>query len=389
MNGLRLGPLDIFDLTLFSLLMFWIARRALDPECGVRLPPLVLAAALLVLLQVPNLVHQSPVRWAIGLFGMTRALIVAFLLVNACSNRENLRLAESALLAVAAISGTIAIVQFALAYFGVFAFTLIDPPESALKPTPLGLVMRASALCITAQHLSGFLVFATPIAAWRLSERWRPRDAFALLAILGGVLVSWNYGAVMAAMGLCGLFVFLRWSRLSIHFVALGGTLMVAAWYSGLWRLLWDLSFGDRGVAKGVDQRMTLFELGIEKMARDPLVGTGLQGFAQFSGNFWHRPVHNAIGQAATELGAIGGLVFLGTVLLMLTQVALLALQTAGEARAIAARATLMVLALLILMQSEPMLDHANTWLVLGFAQAVAIALNREIRRPAPPGSRE
>jgi len=388
MNGLRFGPLDAFDVAVFGMLLVWIARRALDSDRAIELPPLVFAAALLVLLQVPNLVHQSPVRWAVGLFGMVRSLIVAFLVVNACSSRERLRFAESALLVLAVASGTIAMLQFVLAYLGIFAFTLIDPPESALKPTPIGLVMRASALCITAQHMSGFLVFATPVAAWRLSERWRLRDAAALAAILGGILVSWNYGAMLAAMGLLGAFLFLRWPSRAMHLAALAATLVVLVWYTGLWRLLWGLSFGDQGVAKGVDQRMTLFRLGLEKMWRDPLVGTGLQGFAEFSGNFWHRPVHNAIGQAATELGAAGALVLVGTLFLMLTQAALVAVESRGEARAVATRATLMTLALMLLMQSEPMLDHANTWLVLGFVQATVLVLGRDGARRGVPRRR-
>ncbi|MGM0583116.1 MAG: hypothetical protein ACQEUZ_00460 [Pseudomonadota bacterium] len=383
LNGLRLGPLDVFDLALAVLLLVWIARRGLDPDRPIELPPLVLLGGALILLQTPYILEQNPVRWALGMFSMTRAVLVAFLIVNVCADRRRLRQAETILIAVATLSAALAVAQFALAYAGVFRFTLIDPPESAWKPTPLGMVMRASALCITAQHMSGFLLLATPAALWRFSTRWRARDGAALLLIWGGILVSWNYGAILAAAALGALFVFVRWPSLTPVLLAIGGGLAVAAWHTGLAELLWDLSFGDSGVAKGIDQRHTLFALGLEKLTRDPLIGTGLQGFAQFTGNFWARPVHNTPMQAATELGAPGAVIILAALLVPATQVLLLALRRGGEDAALARRALLVALGIGALWQSEPMLDHSNGWLMLGFVQAVAVVLSRPRRRGA------
>lgn len=369
-NGIGVGPLDLFDLAFFGMLALWVGVRGLDPDRPVAVSPLLLLSLLIVLFGVLHLMVQSPGRWTIGMFGLVRAVLVGFLIVDLLRTPGVLRFALAAYIAVAVISAAIAIVQFALAYFGVFYFTLLVPPESAFKPTPIGFVMRASGLCITAQHLSSFLLFATPLALWRFSERWLLRDAVVLFVLWAGILVSWNFGAMFAAAAIGALFLPLRWPNLLIHFVALGLTALVAAYFTGLLDLIYDLSFGDAGVAKGVDQRHTLFSLGIDKLDRNPWVGEGPQGFASFSGNFWGRPVHNAFGQAATEYGVGGALVLAAIIATLVTQLILTAFRP-GPHQAAVKQMLMVMLATVVLMQSEPNLDHGNTWLMLGLAQGV------------------
>lgn len=381
LNGFRLGPLDTFDAVIFGFFALWLALRALDPDHAVALPPVVLFGLGFLILQLAHLVEQSsPVAWAKGLFGMARGVLVALLVVNLCRDARMLRFFQQVFIAVATLSALVAIAFFLLSLFAGIHFTLIQPAHEAFKPTPIGFVMRASGFCITAQHLSGFLVFATPFALWRLTETWRLRDALLLAILWTGILFSWNFGAIFAAAVIGLAFPFLRWPQLSIHFVVAGVTLAVALYFSGYLQVLWDLSFGDHGVTKGVDQRMTLFRLGLEQIDRNPWVGTGLQGFATIHGNFWHRPVHNLLGQAAAELGVIGALLFLAMLLTLITQAVLLAAGPSEPAQGLVRRVLLMLIGLLVLMQSEPMLDHANTWLMLGFAQAAVsfAALRRE-----------
>ena len=112
--------------------------------------------------------------------------------------------------------------------------------------------------------------------------------------------------------------------------------------------------------------------LGLESLLRFPLIGEGLRGFTDTSGNFWHRPVHNAYLQAATEIGLLGALVFGALLLTKLTQLAILARGVDNEAYAIRA-GFLALLGLGFLMFSEPMFDHSNTWLLLGLAEALIV----------------
>jgi len=377
-----LGPLDSFDAVVFGFFAIWFARRALDPKFQILIPAVVFFGLALVILQLPNIVHQRPGNWFLGLFGITRAVLIALLVVNACRTLDKLRFFQSAFLVVATLSASVAIVQFLAGYFLGYYFTLIQPVEEAFKPTPLGFVMRASGFCITAQHMSGFLTFATPFALWRLSETWRVRDALVVLILWIGILFSWNFGAIFAAAAVGGLFLFLRWPNYTIHFLLFVPTLGALMYFAGYAELIYDLTFGDAGVIKGVDQRVTLFKLGLEQIDRDPWIGTGLQGFGDVHGNFWHRPVHNVLGQVGTELGLQGAIVFIAMLATLITQTILLAGGPPSEARDLARRMVLVYGGFLVLMQTEPMLDHSNTWLMLGFGQAVVVLAS--LRRAAP-----
>lgn len=380
LNGFAAGPFDVFDLALGAVFWSWVALRALDETRSIVIPSVVVIAALIVALGFAHLMVESPVRWFVGVFGLTRAALVALLVVNLLHDAALLRRAEGILVAVATLSALAGVVQFALAYFDVFIFTLIDPPVSAYKPTPIGFVMRASGFCVTAQHFSSFLLFALPFALWRMTEGRSLRRGAVVVLLFTGILVSWNFGAMLTALLIMLAFAFLRWPARALHLgLALAG-IGVASYYSGLLALIYDLSFGDTGVAKGVSQRSQLFGLGLEKIARNPWVGTGPQGFAQGSGNFWHRPVHNAFFQAATELGLGGAVLLLAAFVTLLAGLAPRAIRP-GPLRREAAILTLGLLAMLQLLQSEPNLDHSNTWFMLGFAQAVLLVARREEAR--------
>jgi O-antigen ligase len=117
-----------------------------------------------------------------------------------------------------------------------------------------------------------------------------------------------------------------------------------------------------------VDQRKTLFILGLEQFGRNPLIGTGLHGFGDVDGNFWDRPVHNLFGQAAVELGLAGFLIVLAIFVILTLDLA----RFAG--RSVTARVGLLMLAAAIMLgQSEPNLDQSNLWLVLALAQAMIL----------------
>lgn len=378
LNGFGVGPFDVFDLVLGVVFLAWIARKALDETRPIALPPLLVLAGGLVLVSVLHLAVENPVRWFIGTFGIARAALVAFLVIDLIRDRPTMERALNAFLWLAVASALAGIVQFGLSWSGVLHFTLINPPESAFKPTPVGFVMRASAFCITAQHFSSFLVYALPIAFWRLSNGRAARHWAAVALLLGGVLVSWNFGAMIAAMLIGAVFPFLRWPRLAVHFAMALAAAAVLAWFTGFWDLLYDLSFGDAGVAKGVSQRHTLFGLGIEKIARNPLAGTGPQGFAGYDGNFWGRPVHNAFGQVTTELGLAGLLLLAGAYAWLIGRLAV-ALAAPGPMRGLTVVVFLMLLAALQLAQSEPNMDHTNTWIVLGLAQAMLLVRARAL----------
>lgn len=379
MNGIGFGPFDLFDLVLFGFAAGWAIRVARAPGASIRLSPLLVLASALVVLAIAHMPLMSPVPWFIGVFGVVRVALLTLLVVDMCRDVRMLDFVARTFVAVAAASAAIGIAQFALAYLDLFFFTLIAPPLSAFKPSPVGFVMRASGLAITAQHFSSFMVYALPFALWRFTETWRVLDAVAVALLGAGLLVSLNFGGIFAGMLVVAIFPFLRWPDLAIHLLLGGLAVLALSYFAGGIDLIHDLTFGDAGVAKGVDQRKTLFSLGLARVDASPWIGTGLRGFAETDGNFWGRPVHNLFLQAATELGLTGCLVF----------VAIFFMLTLGLARAIPGggpgakypRILLTALAsTLLLAQNEPNLEQSNLWLVLALAQAVIMIRGAPIR---------
>lgn len=375
LNGIHAGPMDTFDATIFGLFMAWLAKRGADPEHAVRLSPLFFFASALAFLGFAHLPVMTPYNWFVGMYGIGRVVIVTLLVVEFCRDSRLLVLALRAFVIVAVISALLGLIQFTLAYFGVFHFTLIQPAITAFKPTPFGFIMRASGLCITAQHYSSFLIYALPVALWQSTGERPLRNALAVVILLAGIAVSLNFGGLFAALFALLLFPFLRWPRLSIHIALACLALLAIAYYAGVIHFIYDMTFGDAGVAKGVDQRKTLFVLGLEEIGRSPLVGTGLHGFGHVDGNFWDRPVHNVLGEAAAELGIEGAVI----VIAMYFQLTLDLVRVTGARRQaainLAAVALLMVVTSFVIGQSEPNLDQSNQWLVLALAQATVLIL--------------
>lgn len=377
MNGIRLGPIDIFDIVLLIGLAAFGAAALRDDRIPVVIAPIALVSCFMLISALPHLIVQSPVRTIIGSVGLARIVLISILLVSILSARRHLEVAISALVIVGAISAAIAIVQFGLGYFAGKYFTLIDPPETAFKPTPLGFVMRASGLCITPQHLSGFLSTALPFAFWRWTTAWRLRHLL-VVGLLGfGVLVSWNFSALLATGALLALFPLLRWPDKVIHTVMLYVLICVAAYYSGLFEYLFEKILSDGGAGRGVSQRETLNLLALDKLDRNLFVGTGPQGFADFSGNFWGRPVHNMLLQTTTELGLLATVSLIAGLLYLAGSLLVGMFDGDPDIAALSRLAMLALLTNVALSMSEPMMDHSNLWLFLSMIQAIVLQIGR------------
>ncbi|MEX0284546.1 MAG: O-antigen ligase family protein [Paracoccaceae bacterium] len=375
LNGIGLGPLDLFDIALFGIFFYWLGTSALDENRSFVLPPLIWLAGLIIVIAIAHMPVMNPVSWVLGLFGLVRVFLLAVLVIDICRTPERLERALQLFLVVALMSAVVGIAQFCLAYWNIFFFTLIDPPISAFKPTPVGFVMRASGFCITAQHFSSFLIYALPVALWQASNRLSLWSILQIVILLTGIVVSWNTGGMLTALAMLIVFPLLRWPEKLIHVVLIGMTVLAAAFYAGVLELVYDATFGDAGVAKGVDQRKTLMELGIEQIGLNPIVGSGVRGFGVVDGNFWGRPVHNVLFQVMAELGLIATLVLL-SIFFVLT-VETVRLYNKPGARVFAVYCALALLGVTILSQSEPNIDQSNLWLVLSLIQASAVVFSR------------
>jgi len=395
-NGFRLTVLDPLDVMLMLGFVVWLGSRFGSSQATITIGLVAGAAAALMILNLPNLLHENPGLFMRGNISLLRCLLIALLVPNLIRTPKAFDFAINVFMAVAVASAIIGIVQFIASYFFGLYYTLIDPPDTAFKPTPIGMVMRSSALCITAQHFSGFLMLATPFMLFALTRndarlRYRIIVGVGLVVVLTGLLLSWNFGAIMVAAVIVALLPFFRWPRFSIQFLVTYLLGAGVAYFSGLIEIIYKLTFGHSGVAKGVSQRETLIELGFIKLYRDPWNGTGAYGMAEFSGNFWGRPVHDAYVQTMSEIGMIGGWVFIGMLLLIVSQLFLTGIKAPEQGINRLRPCLMAMLATMALMMSEPMMDNSNTWLIVGLAEAAILVgqgrrnlmLNRRATRSA------
>ena len=376
-GGIKFGLLNGLDITILFGFLLILSDRLLNPHKTLFSPGLFYFAGVLVLLDIANFMQHFSVGHIVGLFGLLRVILLAWILVNVITDEDTGRFAIAVFIIVAVISALVGISQGILYWLVGIDFTFIEQfgaSDTQYKPTPLGMLPRASAFNGSAQHLSSFLLIALPFTLFsRHAATGRQKVALtaAVFIILGGVLSTWNYGGFFAVLLVLLLYPFFQCPRYSLH-ILFGMTLFVLlCYYTGILDWLYSVSFGDSNVSKGVSQRYTLLSLGLEKLVKDPWFGEGLHGFASAPGNYWNRPVHNAYIQAATEIGILGSLVFIVMLLVMLTQALLSAklLPTpwTGRLRATA----LSLIGLMWLMLTEPMVDHSNTWLLFGLTQGL------------------
>ena len=382
LGGLKAGIIGPLDLVTAGILLVIVAQRLLNPRMQLQVPAVVAFGALLILLALPHLIHQQPARYVLGVLALAKVVLLAFVFVNLVTDQARLRFALRALLTVAALSATVAIAQSALHSFAGVSFSLIDDfaagDDTEVKDTLAGVTMRASGLNATPQHLATFLVLLLPFLLFRLaspsdSALWR--RSVLVLSVLAGIVLTWNNVSLMVLAVVLVIFPLARWPRYALQYGALvalaGGGLYAAGTIDWAYGVVFE---GHGSVSKGLLQRLSLLEMGFNRVASDPLVGEGLRGFASSSGNFWGRPVHNAYLQAATELaGVIAMLVLITMLLALLTQLWWLARREGGLHEPLARPAVLSVAALMLLMLGEPMLDHSNTWLCLGLYQCIVL----------------
>ncbi|MDO8706339.1 MAG: O-antigen ligase family protein [Sulfuricaulis sp.] len=381
-SGFKLGFIDPLDVFTFMAFGIWLSEQFLRPKTPVVVPGILYFAALLFIIDIPLFVHQGPVRFVIGFLGLLKVVLLTFVIVNIIRSEQSVRLAVRVFIGVAVVSALIGITQSMLYHFAGIKFSLIDEfgnSETYLKATFLGVMLRASGLNATVQHLSGFLVLALPFLMFRVlaaGGRERLKYLLGCAILLGGIVLSWNYTAFAATFVVLALSPFVIWPQRALHIILAMLVVALVLYYTGVFDWVYRVYLSDSGAFKGFGQRFTLMKFGFEKLARDPWLGEGLRGFAGFSGNYWHRPVHNAYMQAATEIGLLGALVFVGMLLTMLTQLLLQVRRATPEAQQLLKPALLGMIGLMSLMLGEPMLDHSNTWLYLGLAQSVVLLCN-------------
>ncbi len=390
-SGFALGKLDVLELATFALFGFWLIQAFTERERPLQVSPLVFFIVALMFLAVLAFINH-PLLTSYAAIGFK--FLLFFLIVDWLRRRAIVFTAARLLIWTGVFSAVVALMQF-VAFIGwgvVWTFGAPDGnPQSILKPTPFGMMVRAIAFFPNPAGLNDYLLFTLAVAAFAMTAaatrtaRWGYLAAAVLMA--AGIVVTWSAAALLGLGIMAVLFGYIYRPALAIHYsgvLVLGG---IGAYLAGVGEVVAALLEGFGGGVTG-SVRMDLLQLGIASLQRDPLIGLGIQNFGSFSGNFFPTgpyvfkyPVHNAFMQMATELGILGGLTFLGLVGFLTFRLLSVLNRCEREETWIFKGFLLGWSAIVLHMMTEPMAYEGTLWLIFGLIEGAALT----VRRAADP----
>ncbi|GEM_PF-2185982 len=391
-SGFALGKLDMLELATVILTGFWLIVVFVEGERKIQVSPLFFFILGLLFLAILTLVNRPPIT---SFVAIGEKFILFFLVVDFLRKRSLVKTSAHLLVWTGVFSAVVAIIQFVVFLFWGMVWTFGAPennPNSILKPTFLGMMVRAIAFFPNPAGLNDYLLVGLPLALFAafFYKGWGLRSVYIIAAFLmiSGIVLTWSASGLIGLGIIFLLFFYIYRPAFSIQYSCLILFVAISAYFLSLWEWGGKLIEGFGGSLVG-SVRMDLLELGMASLERNPLIGLGVQNFGSFSGNFFPTgpyilkyPVHNAFIQMATELGIIGGLLFLGIVLFVFIRLlALLHSNLPVEEKWIFKGFLLAWAAILVHMMTEPMAYEGTLWLILGLIEGSAIVMIRESRR--------
>lgn len=373
--GLNLGPIDPLDMATIIIFLLWTAIIFNNREYKVVVTPVALMILGLLFLAFLSSINEWLTLFIVALFALTMKFIVYFNLTQSIRKKEVIQAAVKIFIGVAIFSSVVAIVQVALYLLTGLELTFVDKEEILFKPTPFGMILRATAFSPKAAHLSGYLLLSLPMMLfWAsfpdTSRRTRLLLGFGAFLTSVAIILTITVGAWVTLGLILLLFPYFRWTSRSVHITLAVVSLLLILYSSGL--VEWGYGhLKTSGTLKGGGQRVYLITLAIEKLERDPIVGEGLRNFGRFTKNYRQYPVHNAYFQAAVELGIMGGIIFCSIIGWLFVRL-LLSIFTirAVKEKLMLKMFLLGLIGMIVAGMSEPTFDHPNTWIYFGFVEA-------------------
>ncbi|MBX9606753.1 MAG: O-antigen ligase family protein [Gammaproteobacteria bacterium] len=385
MIALSAGGVDLLDLLIPLLFGLLLAQALANPSQTLIFSGVVYAAVALVILDLPYLTSDSPAHFVTSLLKFLRSVSLAFLVVNLVRNEELVRTAVKALLVVGFISACIGIAQVALFALTGVPYVIVPDLEKALKPTPIGFLLRAHGLNSEPHALSAFLLTALPFSLHYLVTSRGFRQIVGHLIVFNvlllGIFLTWSYGAMLSAMLLIALFPMYIWPRTTLHIIVGMALFATLLYYTDIIDLIIEAMRGEYSVSTGIFQRKGLAKVTIEELSRYPWFGRGLNSMEKVSGNYWHWPPHNAYLQAWAYTGPIGFIIFNVVMFGYTTGSLLLGFQRQGPGEIRLRLFSMALIALMFSMMAEPHFDSPTTWFVLGLTEAAILVYYAENRR--------
>lgn len=395
--GVQFGRFDVLEIATAILAGSWLILTLVERERTIQVSPVLFFTIAMTFLAILALVNRPPLS---GLVALGEKFVIFFLMVDLIRDRSLIKTAVRLLIWTGACSAVVGIGQFLLfALWGkiyVLDLPMGEDPISVLKPTPLGLMLRATAFFSNPASLNDYLLMASGVTLFAIvsARTWGGRflyaGAFLLMAI--AIVLTWSTMALIALGLMLFILPYVFRPSLTIHYSAAALLLILVSYEAGLlegaYRTLEALGRDSGSI------RMSILDVAAASFQRNPLLGVGIQNFENVSMNFFEEgphlkgyPVHNAFLQMATELGIFGGLLFLGIVVFVLMRLALVLRVDAGQEQWMFKGLLLGFVGIVVHMANEPMAYLGTLWLVIGVIEGAAITVLRtgEDGGGAPP----
>lgn len=383
-SGISLGKIDLLEFATFLLVVFWLLQAFVEADRTIQTTPVFFLILGLLLFSTLALINRP--SW-MSFISIGEKFILFLILVDLIRRRLTIRTIGRAVIWAGLFSSLVGIAQFILYMEWGYLLTIGAPgddPRSFLKPTPFGMLPRATGFFPNPAGLNDFLLFSAAIVLFALASArtWKLKAAYAgaFLVMSSAIVLTWSTTSLMALALLLVIFFYVNRPALSIHYSA-GILLMVIISYEiGLLGLAYKFVESSGGSAGKI--RVELLGLGLKSLLESPVIGVGVQNFQSVSGNYFPEgpyifkyPVHNAFFQMATELGIFGGLIFLGLVVFFTIRLGMVLAARPNEEQWLFKGFLLGWIGIVIHMMSEPMAYEGTLWLIFGLIEGACLTM--------------
>lgn len=367
--GFNVANIEPLKIALLIVSAFWLVD-ALGNHRTVRLYVPQLLIWLVILAFAVTSIVNGLLTSVIAQYSILAKFLMFFIVANIVRTPAQLLFAVRLLVGLGILSAILALIQVALHYFFDIALSLEDNATRYwFKETPLGWMIRATALHPTAQNLSHFLLMALALL---MLGPFDPRTR-----LLGGLLMAsgvfftftGNGLVVMAFLALAAPIV--HRPQRTLHYLGAATLSFLVAFQTGALGWLYEHYLLPIS-GKSAEDRIGLLQTGLEVAERYPLLGIGLNNFGRMA----PQPVHNAYMQMVTEIGIIPGIALCTILLLTLVRL-LVGLSSTQDAsmRQAGKGVFLALLGLSFHFLFEPFINSLVSWSIIGFAEAAALLL--------------
>lgn len=378
LSGVNYGPLDATKAAILLVLFAWLTDMFVQRR-PFRLSPimsfLLLGLAFFTLASVFNGRGSS----LAALHTIFSKLLLFVLLVNVIRTRELLQVSVRLVMVLGALTGVAALAQEALFYFFGYPLTFDDNGSNFwFKETMWGSMLRASAFHYTPQSMVHFLIVPLTLVLFT-SASWL--YLLTAVAIMGtAVVFSFSLGGLFVFCLLILLAPFFRHPHRTMHYASGLVAMALIAYQAGAvkWVQEHALSIGE----KSGEDRMELLQLGFEAIQAHPWIGIGLNNFNRLS----TLAVHNSYIQISSEIGLIGGLIFVLIVGSQLVRLFRLRTQArTDEDQALTNAFLLGGIGIAVHFFMEPFVNSMVSWSYLALMEAVILNYRPASRIAARP----